>query len=412
MKYDYIYSEAVEIINNKKDEGTKFFSRDTLCLIVTESGKLFSAFNTSDIVDGKLVTGSSEKAALKKLKSSGETRIDAVITMNCSEMIPVIPDNESVSEILELDRYNSSADVISPALKYIKIKDLPEYDPEGDNSAIEVISVDINAKRDSREKMLDFVPDFNQVTDESESKSETKFLFAMPGKKSEDKPLDEVYRHDDVAHQYQPLDGRPGTGLNQAGSQFSNYSQMSSQPYMQPGMNSVYMQPGMNSMYMQPGMNPMYMQPGMNPMYMQPGMNQMYMQPGMNPQYMPQDGMNPQYMPQDGMNPQYMPQDGMNPQYMPQDGMNPMYMQPGMYPQYMQYGMPPQNMQYSMQMSDIAQQNMQQGGVNQDGSPAFQNGMNTGYPQPGMNQPFNMPYNPPPVNAPPQFTYPENYKKK
>ena len=122
MKYDYIYSEAVEIITGKKDDGTKFLSKDTLCVAVTEDDKLYSAFNTINMVDGKPVTGSSEKEVIKKISGGdGSKRIEAMITMNCVEMIPVLPAQEDVDEIIKLDKYNAATYVVSPNNKYISL---------------------------------------------------------------------------------------------------------------------------------------------------------------------------------------------------------------------------------------------------------------------------------------------------
>ena len=175
MKYDYIYSEAIDIITAKKDDGTKFFTKDTVCVAVTEDEKLYSAFNKTEYAEGKLITGSSEKEVIRKIAAGGNSRIAAMITMNCIDMVPVLPDSEEIEELLKLDKYNATTDVISPNNKYIKVKDLSEYDPNGDNSAIEILKVDITAKRSEKDKLLGFTPDFDKFTDDGETKSETKY---------------------------------------------------------------------------------------------------------------------------------------------------------------------------------------------------------------------------------------------
>ncbi len=424
MKYDYIYSEAVDLITAKKDEGTKFFARDTVCVAVTDNGTLFSAFNEASYTDGKLVNGSSEKAVIKKIADSGNTTIAAMITMNCSEMVPVLPDTECVSELLKLDKHNAATDVVSPNIKYIKVKDLSEYDENGDNTAIEIIELDTTARKKKSDSFSDFNPDFNQVTDDGEKKSETKFLFAKPGQKQQ--PEQPVYTLEDVVQQYQPVND--GYGINrQQSSQFSAQNPQ----YMQQGMmNPQYMQQGMmNPQYMQQGMmNPQYMQQGMmNPQYMQQGMmNPQYMQQSMmmpqysqqessdksdenkngenrnpsadtmNPQYMQQGMMNPQYMQQGMINPQYMQQGMMNPQYMQQGMMNPQYMQQGMMnPQYMQQGMMnPQYMQQNMMNQQYGQRSMMASQYMQnDNNPAGHGPSDGGY----QNPPQMPQIQPPPV---------------
>ena len=398
MKYDYIYSEAVEIITAKKDDGTKFLSKDTLCVAVTEDDKLYSAFNTINMVDGKPVTGSSEKEIIKKISGGSSKRIEAMITMNCVEMVPVLPEKEDIDAILSLDKYNAATHVVSPNNKYISLKDLGDYDPDGDNSSIEIIKVDITARRSEKEKLMSFVPDFEKETDEGGTKSETKYLFAMPGHNNNDQingagqpqaPDGNMqgqvpfYTMDDVVHQYRPVDGRH-RGMNASQMSVNNRSQMSVQftqnasqqipPGMMNGQQSMmlgqYGAPNQQNMMPQGSvqgqyggmpnqqnmMNGQYMGQGMMPnQYGMPNqqnmMNGQYMGQGMMPgqygQYMGQGMMPNQYgMPnqQNMMNGQYMGQGMMAGQY-GQNMMNGQYMQQGMmqgqYGQYMGQGMMP-----------------------------------------------------------------------
>ncbi|MBP0978201.1 MAG: hypothetical protein J6P89_08510, partial [Oscillospiraceae bacterium] len=343
MKYDYIYSEAVEIITAKKDDGTKFLSKDTLCVAVTEDEKLYSAFNTINMVDGKPVTGSSEKEVIKKISGGSSKRIEAMITMNCVEMIPVLPEKEDIDAILSLDKYNAATYVVSPNNKYISLKDLGDYDPDGDNSSIEILKVDITAKRSAKEKLMSFVPDFEKETDEGGTKSETKYLFAMPGHNNNDQingagqpqtPDGNMqgqvpfYTMDDVVHQYRPVDGRH-RGMNASQMSVNNRSQMSVQ-FTQNASQQI--PPGM--------MNGQ--QSVMLGQYGAPNQQNMMPQGSVQGQYggMPnqQNMMNGQYMGQGMMPNQYgMPnqQNMMNGQYMGQG------MMPGQYGQYMQQGMMP-----------------------------------------------------------------------
>ena len=385
MKYDYIYSEAVEIITGKKDDGTKFLSKDTLCVAVTEDDKLYSAFNSINMVDGKAVTGSSAKEVIKKISGGGCKMIEAMIIMSCTDLVPVLPSKEDRDEIIALDKSNAATRVISPNNKYISLKDLDEYNPDGDNSAIEILKVDITAKRSAKEKLMSFVPDFEKEADEGETKSETKYLFAMPGhddnntnntapqqQQSPDGSMQgqvPFFTMDDVVHQYRPVDGRH-RGMNASQMSVNNRSQMSVQftqnasqmvpPGMMNGQQSVMLgqqsvmlgqqsvmlgqngapnqqdmmqgqyggmpnqqQNMMNGQYMQQGM--MQGQYGGMPNQQQNMMNGQYMQQGMMPnQYGGQNMMNGQYMQGQGMmNQPYMQQqEEINPQYLQQQNMN------------------------------------------------------------------------------------------
>ena len=405
MKYDYIYSEAVDIITAKKDDGTKFLSKDTLCVAVTEDDKLYSAFNTINMVDGKPVTGSSEKEIIKKISGGSSKRIEAMITMNCVEMVPVLPEKEDIDAILSLDKYNAATHVVSPNNKYISLKDLGDYDPDGDNSSIEIIKVDITARRSEKEKLMSFVPDFEKETDEGGTKSETKYLFAMPGHNNNDQingagqpqtPDGNMqgqvpfYTMDDVVHQYRPVDGRH-RGMNASQMSVNNRSQMSVQftqnasqqipPGMMNGQQSVmlgqYGAPNQQNMMPQGSVQGQYggmpnQQNMMNGQYMGQGMmpNQYGMpnqQNMMNGQYMGQGMMAGQYG-QNMMNGQYMQQgmmQGQYGQYMGQGMMPGQYGQNMMNGQYMQ-GQGMMNGQYMQQQEEMNPQYLQQNDMNDD----------------------------------------------
>ena len=364
MKFDFIYSDALSIIKQKKKDGMNFFSGDSLCLIVSENNKVYKAFNTSALKSGKLVSEPSEKIALKKMMDAGERKALAMIIMNCSDISPVLPDESFLELVFEADEKNKDTLVVTPDASYIKLSDTSVYIKDGDNSAIESTErIDIEKAREKTEEVNNFNFDFEAVPDEGEH-HETVYLFAKPAEnnvcnsESEQQVVDVnlnnqgSYSQEDISHMYMPINNQSPYGENM----YRN--DMNPQYMNQNGMNPQYMnQNGMNPQYMnQNGMNPQYMnQNGMNPQYMnQNGMNPQYMnQNGMNPQYMNQNGMNPQYMNQNG--PLYMNQNGMSPLYVNQQSpyyMNQQYMNPNYYGQNWNIGVPQQASVYFNQMPE------------------------------------------------------------
>ena len=336
MKYDFIYSDALSIIKQKKKDGMNFFSGDSLCLIVSESNKVYKAFNASALKSGKLVSEPSEKIALKKMMDAGEKKVLAMIIMNCSDVSPVLPDESFLELVFEADENNRETLVVTPDASYIKLSDTSVYIKDGDNSAIESPEkIDIEKAREKTEEVNNFNFDFEAVPDEGEH-HETVYLFAKPSEnnisssESEQQVVDVKsnnqgsYSQEDISHMYIPINDQ------------ASHSQYISQQNMnQNGMNPQYMN--------QNGMNPQYMnQNGMNPQYMN--------QNGMNPQYINQNGTSPLYMNQNGMNPQYnnpnyINQNGMSPLYINQQSpyyMNPQYMNPNSYGQPWNIGVPQQ----------------------------------------------------------------------
>ena len=334
MKFDFIYSDALSIIKQKKKDGMNFFSGDSLCLIVSENNKVYKAFNTSALKSGKLVSEPSEKIALKKMMDAGERKALAMIIMNCSDISPVLPDESFLELVFEADEKNKDTLVVTPDASYIKLSDTSVYIKDGDNSAIESTErIDIEKAREKTEEVNNFNFDFEAVPDEGEH-HETVYLFAKPAEnnvcnsESEQQVVDVnlnnqgSYSQEDISHMYMPINNQSPYGENM----YRN------------DMNPQYMN--------QNGMNPQYMnQNGMNPQYMN--------QNGMNPQYMNQNGMNPQYMNQNG--PLYMNQNGMSPLYVNQQSpyyMNQQYMNPNYYGQNWNIGVPQQASVYFNQMPE------------------------------------------------------------
>ncbi|MDO5149373.1 MAG: hypothetical protein Q4D76_08280, partial [Oscillospiraceae bacterium] len=217
MRYDFIYSDALSIIKQKKKDGMNFFSGDSLCLIVSENNKVYKAFNTSALKAGKLVSEPSEKIALKKMTDSGEKTALAMIIMNCSDVSPVLPDESFLELIFEADEKNKETLVVTPDASYIKLSDTSVYIKDGDNSAIESAEkIDIEKAREKTEDVNEFKFDFEAVPDESDS-HETVYLFAKPAENNNcasesEQQVVEVnsnnqgsYSQEDISHMYMPI---------------------------------------------------------------------------------------------------------------------------------------------------------------------------------------------------------------
>ncbi len=141
MKYDIIFSVATDAIRSKAMTGANILPDDTVCVLITNTDKTYTGFNLTDVRDGKLVAGCSEKEAVKNLLSDNDNIgiISAMVTLNCITMIPVLPCRDCVDLITGINDENTNTLVISPDKKYIKITDVDKYKYDGDNSEIESI---------------------------------------------------------------------------------------------------------------------------------------------------------------------------------------------------------------------------------------------------------------------------------
>jgi len=308
MKYDIIFIIANDAIDAKAMAGKTYSQDDTVCVIMDNKDKTYVGFSNTDLEDGKLVTGCSEKEAAKNMLADNSSHVSAVIVVNCSTRTPVLPCQKCVSMILEMNELNKDTLLITPDKTYIKLTDAEKFKPGEDNSELEaddvigetdplVIATPMNGN--GLAKSLDLT----EISDETD---ENKLPFYHEPIQRESQNTSENINDSD----------NKTDAVLKTRSIILNSQEMIQQedpPKVQPEyINSDYMQ---NSGIIQETAAPQYQ----SSQYMQSNMQ--YTQQALNPQYIntPQYGSSPQFNgnSQYGSNPQYNgnPQYGSNPQY-------------------------------------------------------------------------------------------------
>lgn len=187
MKYDIIFSIATDAIDAKAMTGKTFAADDTVCVIINNNDKTYVGFSDTDLREGRLVTGCSEKEAAKNMLSDNSSEITAMVTLNCISRIPVLPCAECVSMILEMNPKNTETLIITPAKTYIKITDTDRFVPGKDNSALEsdaaigetdplVIATPMNGNGLVSSKQFQFSSDKTVLLSDTQDKSPENFL--------------------------------------------------------------------------------------------------------------------------------------------------------------------------------------------------------------------------------------------
>jgi cytidine deaminase len=258
MKYDIIYSIAIDTVRNRALNRITNNQNDTISVLYTSNDTTYVGVNTADIKDGKLVNGCSEKDAIKNMLTQHENTIKAIVTINVFTLIPVLPCKECLDLILGLSPENSQCLVISPNKRYISIGDVPNYEQNVE---------DIEGYAESLElDPLSAISPMNVTTARNSTYMNITNMNSM------------------ATSQYMPNNG------------------MMSQYVPNNGMVSQYMpNNGMVSQYMPNN--------GMVSQYMPNN--------GMASQYIPNNGMVSQYIPNNGMVSQYIPNNNMTSQYIP-----------------------------------------------------------------------------------------------
>lgn len=141
MKYDIIFIIANDAIDAKAMTGKTYSQDDTVCVIMDNKDKTYVGFSDTDLKDGKLITGCSEKEAAKNMLADNSSQASAVIIVNCTTRTPVLPCPECVSMILEMNELNKNTLLITPDKTYIRLTDADKFKPGEDNSELEADDV-------------------------------------------------------------------------------------------------------------------------------------------------------------------------------------------------------------------------------------------------------------------------------
>ena len=75
MEYEYIYSIALDLIEKRKKNNSNFLHYSTICVMVTDKGNVFSAFNRYIMLENNQIENScAEKEVLKIISKTNETK--------------------------------------------------------------------------------------------------------------------------------------------------------------------------------------------------------------------------------------------------------------------------------------------------------------------------------------------------
>lgn len=109
MEYEYIYSIALDLIEKRKKNNSNFLHYSTICVMVTDKGNVFSAFNRYIMLENNQIENScAEKEVLKIISKTNENKIKAFVVVDCSTKLPIIPCNDCKLKILDINKDNSN----------------------------------------------------------------------------------------------------------------------------------------------------------------------------------------------------------------------------------------------------------------------------------------------------------------
>ncbi len=111
MTYEFMYNIAMDLVNQKIDSGDPMFPDDTVCVIFTKAGKIYTGMSYSETYDpGTLIHA--EIDAMKGMHEYKETAIEAIMLVLVCNRGLILPCNSCLEKIINLDKTNAEANIV------------------------------------------------------------------------------------------------------------------------------------------------------------------------------------------------------------------------------------------------------------------------------------------------------------
>lgn len=117
MTYGDMYKAALDAVS--KLNGAEGEVGDTVCVICSKSGKMYSGMSRTDTSGGNVAA---EIEAMRKMQSDGEFVVDTMILVKTADKSAALPYKSSVDYILSLDSENAKG-VVMMSDKMVKLSE-------------------------------------------------------------------------------------------------------------------------------------------------------------------------------------------------------------------------------------------------------------------------------------------------
>lgn len=130
MAYGFIIDKAIEMINKRYDKGHNPVMGDTVCVVLTADGKIYTGQNRyvypNNSTSGIQNNIHAEEEAVRSMKADGEKVIRAITVFDSCSGQPILPCNGCINLIMSLDQENVNSLIVTPSGN-IRITDVHMY---------------------------------------------------------------------------------------------------------------------------------------------------------------------------------------------------------------------------------------------------------------------------------------------
>ena len=112
LNYDAIIQRAREIATQRMKSGEPVGPDDTVCVLCSASGRLFTGLNHADMQNGVLHNTHAEIEAIRNMQVMGESVIEALLLISITNGMPLLPCFDCMQHILALHTDNIHCEIM------------------------------------------------------------------------------------------------------------------------------------------------------------------------------------------------------------------------------------------------------------------------------------------------------------
>ena len=112
MNYDVLFQKAREVASSRMQSGAQVFPDDTVCVIYTQTGRIYVGLNRRDRVGGKIMQIHAEAEGIRNMQAGSEAIIRGLLLMSIADGTPLLPCDHCLRCILALNKENEKCEIL------------------------------------------------------------------------------------------------------------------------------------------------------------------------------------------------------------------------------------------------------------------------------------------------------------
>lgn len=112
MNYDLLFKKANEMAALRRQSGALISPDDTICVLFSGSGRIFTGTNRHETVNGRALNIHAEAEAIQSLQAAKESVIKTVLLISAMQGSPLLPCEHCLRSIVLLNPENIKCEIM------------------------------------------------------------------------------------------------------------------------------------------------------------------------------------------------------------------------------------------------------------------------------------------------------------